>query len=73
MLFRSNLHLVKSATSSLAVIDTSAALAGQPALVGLIRTGLLPREFGLERGGKTLLVTNFSSRQLQAVDVSHLP
>jgi DNA-binding beta-propeller fold protein YncE len=69
----SNLHLVKSATSSLAVIDTSEALAGKPALVELIRTGLLPREFALERGGKTLLVTNFSSRQLEAVDVSHLP
>ena len=69
----SNLNMVKSATSSLAVIDTSAALAGKPALVGLIRAGVLPREFALEPDGKTLLVTNTSSRQLEAVDISHLP
>jgi hypothetical protein len=27
----------------------------------------------LEPGGRTLLVTNFSSQQLQAVDVASLP
>jgi DNA-binding beta-propeller fold protein YncE len=58
--------------ASLAVIDAPAALAGRPALVGRIGAGLLPREFALEPGGRTALVTNSASHQLEAVNVSPL-
>jgi DNA-binding beta-propeller fold protein YncE len=61
------------ATSSLAVVDVRAALAGQPALLGYLRAGGFPRQMALEPGGRTLLVTNFSSQQIEAVGVAGLP
>ncbi len=57
---------------SLGVIDTAAALRGRPAVLGLIRAGQLPREFAVEPGGRTALVTNSVSHQLEAVNVSSL-
>jgi DNA-binding beta-propeller fold protein YncE len=56
----------------LTVIDAAAALAGRPALVGMIAAGVLPREFAVEPGGRTALVTNSASHQLEAVNVSQL-
>lgn len=56
----------------LAVIDAAAALAGRPAFVGVIGAGALPREFAVEPGGRTALVTNSASHQLEAVNVSRL-
>jgi sugar lactone lactonase YvrE len=50
-----------------------AALAGKPALLGVIPAGLLPRQFAMEPDGATLLVTDSTSQQLQAVDVTNLP
>jgi DNA-binding beta-propeller fold protein YncE/tRNA A-37 threonylcarbamoyl transferase component Bud32 len=58
---------------SLAVIDVSKALARKPALLGLITAGQTPRQFTLEPNGKTLLVTNTGSGQVEAVNVRHLP
>ena len=58
--------------ASLGVIDTAAALRGRPAVLGLIQAGLLPREFAVEPGGRTALVTNSVSHQLEAVNVSSL-
>jgi 6-phosphogluconolactonase (cycloisomerase 2 family) len=40
---------------------------------GLIKTGLVPRQFTVQRNGKALLVTNSDSRQLQAVAIVDLP
>ncbi len=54
-----------------AVIDAAAALA-RPALIGVIGAGLLPREFAVEPGGRTALITNSASHQLEAVNVSRL-
>jgi DNA-binding beta-propeller fold protein YncE len=68
----SNRSGVPGSASSLAVVDVSKALARQPALIGLIKSGTTPRELALEPNGITLLVTNTDSRQVQAVDVSHL-
>ena len=56
----------------LGVIDVAAALAGRPAFVGVIGAGVLPREFAVEPGGRTALITNSGSRQLEAVNVSQL-
>ena len=69
----SNRFNVRGAVSDLAVVDVSKALARQPALVGLIKSGTTPRQFALEPNGTTLLVTNTDSGQVQAVDISHLP
>jgi DNA-binding beta-propeller fold protein YncE len=61
--------------NNLAVISTAKALAGldHPALLGFIPAGTTPRELALEPGGKTLLSTDNSSGQLQAVVVGSLP
>ena len=55
------------------VVGVAAALAGRPALLGYLPAGGFPREMALEPDGRTLLVTNFSSGQLEAVEVADLP
>jgi DNA-binding beta-propeller fold protein YncE len=69
----SNRFSAPGATSGLAVVDASAALQGRPALLGYLKAGGFPREMALEPGGRTLLVTNFGSQQLEAVGVAGLP
>ena len=59
--------------ADLAVVNVSKALAHQPAVVGAIRSRGRPRQFALEPGGKTLLVTNTGSGEVQAVNVAQLP
>ena len=69
----SNRFLAPGATSSLAVVNVGAALAGKPALAGLLPAGQFPREMAAEPGGRTLLVTNFDSGQVELVNVAGLP
>lgn len=69
----SNRFSASGAASSLAVVDLAAALAGRPALLGYLPAGGFPREMALEPDGRTLLVTNFSSGQLEVVGVAALP
>lgn len=69
----SNRFGAPGAPSNLAVVSVAAALTARPALLGYIRAGGFPREMALEPGGRTLLITNFSSQQLEAVDVTGLP
>jgi DNA-binding beta-propeller fold protein YncE len=61
------------ASASLAVVNVAAALAGRPALLGYARAGLFPREMAAVPGGRILLVTDFSSGQLEAVSLASLP
>jgi serine/threonine-protein kinase len=69
----SNRDSVGTSSADLMVIDVDKALAGKPALVGTIKSGLAPRQFALEPNGKTLLVTNTGSGQVEAVNVGQLP
>jgi serine/threonine protein kinase/DNA-binding beta-propeller fold protein YncE len=69
----SNINLVKGAAPNLAVLSTKKALAGQPALLGLLKSGVLPRQVLLLPGGRTLLVTVTTSHQLRAFNVADLP
>jgi Protein kinase domain/Lactonase, 7-bladed beta-propeller len=69
----SNLKGQRGVTTSLSVISTSAALSRSPALLGQISTGLLPREFSVAPDGKTALVTNNGSGQVQGIDLGTLP
>jgi DNA-binding beta-propeller fold protein YncE len=62
-----------NASGSLTFVDAAAALAHRPAVLGTIPAGSFPREMSLEPDGRTLLVGNFGSRQLEAVNVSALP
>jgi serine/threonine protein kinase/DNA-binding beta-propeller fold protein YncE len=58
---------------NLAVVNVADALAGKPALVGFIHSGLLPREFAIVPGGRYLIVADNGSKQVQVVDLSKLP
>jgi DNA-binding beta-propeller fold protein YncE len=69
----SNRFYVKGARASLAVVSVPAALAGGRAVLGYVRSGLFPRQMALEPGGRTMLVTNFDSDQLEAVNLADLP
>jgi DNA-binding beta-propeller fold protein YncE len=69
----SNRDKVAGSLPGLAVIDVSKALARKPALLGLIAAGQTPRQFSLEPNGKTLLVTNTDSGQVEAINVGQLP
>jgi len=69
----SNRFQQQGASSSLAVVNVAAALAGKPALAGYLPAGGFPRQMDLEPGGRALLVTNFGSRQLETVNVANLP
>jgi len=69
----SNRFNIGGEASSLAVVGVAAALAGRPALLGYLRAGGFPRQMALEPGGRTLLVTNYASGQLEAVSIAGLP
>jgi DNA-binding beta-propeller fold protein YncE len=68
----SNRDRVNNMAPDLMVIDVAKALAGQPAVLGTIKSGLAPRQFALARNGKTLLVTNTDSGTLESVDVGQI-
>ncbi|MGH3210354.1 MAG: YncE family protein [Trebonia sp.] len=59
-------------TSELSVVSVAAALAGRPAVVGDLATGLFPRDMAVSPGG-TLLVSDYSSGQVQAIAAAGLP
>jgi hypothetical protein len=61
------------ATTGLTVVDTHAALHHEPAALGRIATGSFPRECALSGDGGTLLVSDFLSDQVQAINIHDLP
>jgi DNA-binding beta-propeller fold protein YncE len=75
----SNRFDVQGESPDLAVVNVADVLAGEPALTGIVTSGVFPRELSLEANGKTLLATNFGNTPaptdttLEAVDVSGLP
>ena len=69
----SNRDNAGNSTPDLAVIDVAKALAGKAAVLGTIKSGMAPRQFALEPNGKTLLVTNTGSGQVEAVNVGQIP
>ena len=58
--------------SELDVVNVAAALAGHPAVVGHIPAGIFPRDMTLAADGR-LLVSNYSSNEIEAVDVATIP
>ena len=67
----SNRFDAAGAHAALTIVDAHAALAHRPAVIATLRSGLFPRELAVEPDDKVVLVTNFSSDQLEAVNVSH--
>jgi DNA-binding beta-propeller fold protein YncE len=64
---------VAGQSPSLAVVDVADALAERAALLGYLPAGGFPRDMAAEPDGRALLVANFTSRQLEAVDTADLP
>jgi DNA-binding beta-propeller fold protein YncE len=60
-----------NATTGLTVVDVKAALEGKQGFPR-IATGLFPRELALSPDGKTLLVSDYDSKMVQAVNVSQI-
>jgi DNA-binding beta-propeller fold protein YncE len=68
----SNRFGASGATADLDVVNVAAALSSGRAVVGHIAAGSFPREMALLPDG-TLLVTNYASGQVEAVDVASIP
>jgi DNA-binding beta-propeller fold protein YncE len=69
----SNRFNAPGASSDLSVVNVAAALAGRPAVIGVIPAGQFPREMALVPGGQRLLVSNYASGQLEAISVPSIP
>lgn len=67
----SNKFSYANATTSLTVLETEAALKGKQGF-HRIPHGLFPREFGIRPDGKTLLVSEQSSKAVQHMNISRL-
>ena len=68
-----NPSLYGNATTGLSVVDVDAAVRGEKASLGQIPTGLFPRELAVSPDGKTVLVSDYGSSMIQAIEVSALP
>jgi DNA-binding beta-propeller fold protein YncE len=68
----SNRFAAGGAAADLDVVNVAAALSGDRAVAGRIPSGAFPREMALLPDG-TLLVSNYGSGQLEAVDVASIP
>ena len=69
----SNRFNYANTTTGLSVVDVQAALAGKPAVLGRVPTGLFPRQFAVSPDGSVILVADYSSKEIQAIDVATLP
>jgi DNA-binding beta-propeller fold protein YncE len=69
----SNRDNVTGSAANLGIIDVRRALAGRPALIGVLKSGSAPRQFAVEPGGTKLLVVDTGSGQVQAYQIAHLP
>jgi DNA-binding beta-propeller fold protein YncE len=68
VVLNSNRFGVVGVSAHLSLVD-----AGRGKLIGAIRAGAFPREAATGSDGKTLLVTNWSSQELEAVQLGALP
>lgn len=69
----SDRFLDSNATTGLSVIDIRAALSNsKDAVLGRVPTGLFPREFAVSPDGSTILVADYTSQQIQSVNVATL-
>ena len=66
----SNRFNYTNATTGLSVVDVHAALRGEQAVVGRIPTGQFPRELAISPNSRTILVSDYGSEEIQALDVT---
>jgi hypothetical protein len=69
----SNRNLYTNTTSGISVVDVQAALRGEAALLGRLPTGRFPREIAISPDKRTVLVSDYYTKQVQAIDVDSIP
>ena len=62
----------RTARQTLSVIDATNVGAGLAAILGSVPAGAFPREFGHSPDGQTLFVANYSSNELEVIDLKRL-
>jgi DNA-binding beta-propeller fold protein YncE len=58
---------------SLTIIDANKITSGESAVIGTVPAGVFPRELRATADGRTLLLTNFGSKNVAVIDVVRLP
>jgi DNA-binding beta-propeller fold protein YncE len=62
-----------NATQNLTIIDAHKITSGGDAVLGTVPAGVFPRELRVTDDQKTLLLTNFGSKNLAVIDLARLP
>jgi DNA-binding beta-propeller fold protein YncE len=62
-----------NAPQNLTIIDAKKVTSGEAAVLGSVPAGVFPRELRMTEDQKTLLLTNFASKNLAVIDVARLP
>ena len=62
-----------NATQNLTIIDAQKIASGAAAVLGTVPAGVFPRELRMTEDQKTLLLTNFGSKNLTMIDIARLP
>lgn len=62
-----------TAMSSITVIDAQNIRGGEAAVIGTVSAGVFPRELTVTSDQRTLLLTNFGSKNLAVIDIARLP
>ena len=68
-----NLNSNPKVSGDVAVVDPASALAGKPALLGIVPANGQPRQFAVADHGASLFMANQVSRDLQTLQLSDLP
>ena len=63
----------RAARQTLTVIDATKVGDGRAAVLGSIKAGIFPRQFGKSPDGRTLFVANYVSNELEVIDLTRLP
>lgn len=61
-----------SAAGDVRIVDLAAALARRPAVVARVEGGGFPRDVAVEPGRNTILVANYGSQEIQAIDAAQI-
>jgi len=62
-----------NAPQNLTIIDAQRITSGDDAVLGTVPAGAFPRELSVTEDQKTLLLTNFTSKNLAVIDIARLP
>jgi DNA-binding beta-propeller fold protein YncE len=68
----SNRYATPNPPGTLTVLDTAKLQQGAGAVLGIVHTGVFPREMSVSPAGNTVFLTNWGSDFLQVIDLKNL-